>query len=260
MRTWGDDVGFIPLSKRRALERITGLVSFTADYPGAIVVPAHFSNWRKYPNTPKGFVLHTPEEDADNIEVTPYYFQTPNLDASTHYYGDSDGDIYQMVEERWSPIANGVIGKPWPKWADPSYNLNSQTLNIEIEGRAATIGQTMPVGGPQFNALVRWIKHRATKYGIPLDRDHVIGHYQVANNRSDPGATFPWAALMAALQEDDMAAIQMVWNPDFQRLYVLGQKEPIWITDPAVAADLRKAYGEVKIALGWQTLRSLGAM
>ena len=35
--------------------------------------------------------------------------------------------------------------------------------------------------------MVGWIKDCATRHGIPIDRAHVIGHYQVADNRSDPG-------------------------------------------------------------------------
>jgi N-acetyl-anhydromuramyl-L-alanine amidase AmpD len=193
------------------------IAQFAPQYPGAIVVPAHASNVYQpqnhggVPNKPRGIVLHTPEERADNIEVTPYYFQNAGLEASTHYYSDSDGDIFQMVPEDCAAIANGLKGKPLPSWAVPGTSLNWQTLSIEIEGYAHSIHETMPVGGPQFTALAKWIRHRAAAYGIPLDREHIIGHYQVADNRSDPGAKFPWAALMAALQEDDM------WEPCEER-------------------------------------------
>lgn len=213
----------------------------TVDYPGAIWIPAHPTNWRTYPNTPQGWVLHTPEEAADNNEVTPYYFQTPNLSASTHYYLDNDGDVYQMVPEKYSPIANGVKGKPYPSWANPNINLNSQSLNVEIEGRAASIGQTMPVGGVQFNALVKLIKHRCAAYGIPLDREHIIGHYQVSNDRSDPGATFPWAALMAEL-EDDMA--ERVWNTDLKQTWVVGKHGAAPVLYPAMDEPFKALYGE----------------
>ena len=225
---------------------------FIPDYPGSIVVPAHSSNWRTYANVPKGFVLHTPEEAADNNEVTPYYFQTANLFASTHYYADNDGDIYQMVQEKWSPMANGVLGKPYPKWADPNVNLNSQTLNIEIEGRAATIGQTMPVGGVQFDALVKWIKHRGAAYGIPLDREHIIGHYQVANNRSDPGATFPWEALIAALQEEDDMA-ERVWCAERFQTWVLGKGGAAPVLTPEDDKVYAAIYGpHTKVMTGAQ--------
>ncbi len=186
------------------------LIPFTADYPGALVVPADSSNYYRpeghggVPNAPKGWVLHTPEERADNIEVTPYYFQTPNISASTHYYLDNDGDVYQMVPERCAAIANGVVGKPYPSWADPRVSLNWQSLNVEIEGEARTIESTLIIGGPQWRSLVSLIKHRAAFYRFPTDREHIIGHYQVASDRTDPGLGFPWAALMQELQGGDM--------------------------------------------------------
>ena len=58
-----------------------------------------------------------------------------------------------------------------------------------------------------------WIKEKATQYGFPLDRDHIIGHFEVATDRTDPGSTFPWERLMAALNEApaiDMTKIRIV--------------------------------------------------
>ena len=176
-------------------------MSFLADYPGAIVVPAHSTNFYDSPNNPKGWVLHTPEEPADNTPSTPYYFAQPNKDASTHYFVSWAGKVYQCVPERFMAIANGVLGKPYPSWADPAHSLNRQTLSVEIEGEAAKIGQTLVVGGPQWTALVALLKHRAAFHGFPFDREHTIGHYQVASNRTDPGEKFPWAQLF---EEDAM--------------------------------------------------------
>lgn len=189
--------------------------SFAANYPGAIVFPAHWTNYFTPgsgfgPMRPRGFVLHTPEEPADDVESTPAYFAGANRQASTHYYIDNDGDVYQCVSEDWFAFANGVRNKPYPAWADPSHSLNWQTLSVEIEGFAATIQDTMPVGGPQWLSLLALLRHRCAHYAIPLDREHVIGHYQVADNRSDPGALFPWDALIRDLnaplpKEDDLS-------------------------------------------------------
>lgn len=63
----------------------------------------------------------------------------------------------------------------------------------------------------------------------------------------------------ARSEEDDMAAIELVWNPEFSRLYVLGQGPPVWIADQAAAADLTRAYGQPQRALAWATLKVLGA-
>lgn len=198
-------------------------MTFTADYPGSIVYPAHPNNYGGYGrgNTPKAIVLHTPEEPADNNEITPQWFAQPSAGASTHYYLDNDGDMFQMVSEDDCPWANGNRGgvnrtwkgvkDAWPPWAEAGVSLNCQTISIEIEGYAASIGQTL--NDTQFNVLVTWIKDVAERYSIPLDRDHIIGHFEVATDRTDPGSTFPWDRLMAALNEApaiDMTKIRIV--------------------------------------------------
>lgn len=194
-------------------------MSFNPDYPGAIVVPAHEDNYGGYEraNSPKAIVLHTPEEPADDYESTPIWFQNPQAQASTHYYGDNDGDIYQMVREIDCPWANGNRGgvnrtwkgvkDAWPPWAEVGVSLNCQTISIEIEGKAATIGQTL--NDVQFDSLVKWIKNVAGRYNIPLDRDHIIGHFEVATDRTDPGSSFPWDRLMAAINGGEDMAIDM---------------------------------------------------
>ena len=184
------------------------------DYPGAINYQASIANYGGYgqPNTPKAIVLHTPEEPADGNESTPVWFANPAAGASTHYYADNDGDIYQMVVDIDCAWANGNragvnrtwkgVKDAWPPWAEAGVSLNCQTLSIEIEGYAATIGQTLT--DVQFGSLAKWIKFKAAQYGIPLDRDHIIGHFEVATDRTDPGASFPWDRLMRDLQEDNV--------------------------------------------------------
>lgn len=190
-------------------------MTFTPDHPGAIVVQADVTNYYlpenhgSVANQPKGWVLHTPEEAADDNPVTPYYFQIPSLGASTHYFVATHGAIYQMVPERCAAIANGVVGKPYPVWANPNSSLNWQTLNVEIEGFASSIQDTLLVGGMQFNALLNLIKERAGTYGIPLDREHIIGHYEVSVERTDPGALFPWDALISALSQEGSEMIRL---------------------------------------------------
>lgn len=191
--------------------------SFAPDFPGAIVYPAHPTNYYSpdghsgIPNTPRAWVLHTPEEPADDNETTPAYFAGANRQASTHYYVDNDGDVYQLVPESCAAIANGLQGKPLPSWALAGTSLNWQTLSVEIEGFAGSIEQTLTPA--QFGAVVALVKHRAQAWGIPLDREHVIGHYEVSVERSDPGAGFPWSALLAALQaEEEVEEMFNIWS------------------------------------------------
>lgn len=203
-----------------------------AEIPGAIVVEAHAVNyWRPdghggVPNKPRALFLHTPEEPADNVESTPAYFAQEHFNedgsrrlASTHYYVDSDGDLYQMVPENCAAIANGLDGKPLPAWALPGTSLNWQSLSWEIEGYAATIHETCRRGGKQWNTIVRNVESRTRKYQIPLDRAHVMGHYEVSTSRTDPGRLNINAIVADAMdlrnqEDDDMPTEQQIalWN------------------------------------------------
>lgn len=205
---------------------------FQPDIPGAIVVPAHEHNIRPGVNHPKVLVLHTPEEEADAIEVTPNYFARSLLPrrASTHYYASGgvgtwgDGALYQMVPENQGAIANGVttqaylnsigrgnlLGKEYPAGTDPTVSLNLQSLSIETEGRAITIHRTMPRGSLQWRTVVKWVAECARRHEIPLDRAHVIGHYDVSVYRTDPGTLDLHKIIEDAREELDMAQLWLL--------------------------------------------------
>lgn len=183
--------------------------SFEAEYPGAQVIPAYAGNYGygTRTNTPKAIVLHTPEEPADDWESTPNWFKNPSARVSTHYYLDNDGDVIQMVPESQGAYAQGVriSQRTWkgaagqlPPWAETS-NLNLWAISIEMEGMAVSIYETMPRHSVQWEALLLWIKYVVTKYNIPLDRDHIVGHDEIASHKRDPGKLFDWDALMEDL-------------------------------------------------------------
>jgi N-acetyl-anhydromuramyl-L-alanine amidase AmpD len=178
-------------------------MTFQADYPGAIVVEARNYGYAGVcadpVNRPRGFVLHTPEEAADDHMTTPYYFASTDREASTHYFVSYHGFVVQCVPEDEGAYGNAVIGKPAPAWQNRP-NLNLCSLNVEIEGYAATIGRTL--SAPQRKALLGLLRYACEKYGIPKDRRHIIGHYEVANNRSDPG-TLDIDALVRDLRAED---------------------------------------------------------
>jgi len=203
-------------------------MTFAAAYPWAIVYPCHPTNCYSYLEhggriaRPRAMVIHTPEEDADNYPGTPAWFATyhpdPNARGSTYYFVSYQLDerrpgftrVYQCVDERDGAIANGLNGKPRPSWAGPD-SLNWQTNNVEVEGRAGTIHQTLNVGEAgraQWRSLVDLCMWSANRWAYPLDRAHHMGHYELSVDRTDPGALFPWDDLMAALQGGTDAMIR----------------------------------------------------
>ena len=157
---------------------------WNVNYKGAIrVEAAQYGYLQK--NNPKAWCLHTPEEPADATPSTPYYFHNTTRLASTHYFVAWTGLVFQMVPENEGAYANTRETGTRFSW-ETSANLNLQTINIEIEGYAHNITQTMPRGGIQWNSLIRLMTHRSVGLKFPVER--TFGHKQVSSWRSDPGA------------------------------------------------------------------------
>jgi hypothetical protein len=196
-------------------------MTFISDYNGAIVWEAHPSNVGVGTNNPKAIVYHTPEEPADGYPGTPYWFarEHPASAGSTHYFSSYLGFIWQSVLENKRAIANGVTAdRSYPVGTNSNISLNLQSISIEIEGYAATIGQTLSVA--QRKSVVDWTVYACKKYNIPADRQHIIGHYEVASNRSDPG-TLPIDSIVLEVAaklkgEDKMNAEQEAIMKDIQ--------------------------------------------
>ncbi len=186
-------------------------MTFRADYPPAIVVEAKNYGYI-INNNPKGFVYHTPEEDADDDPQTPGYLANITRLASYTYFVSYLGFVFQFVPERHGAYANGIVDKGYPSWAQPNLpppagNLNLQCISISFEGHAATIHRTMVRGRSQWNAGVDLVAHRAKR--LRISPDNWTRHADVYTQRSDPGSldlvqfTLDVKAKMQP-QEDDM--------------------------------------------------------
>ena len=167
----GEEIRIEPQAVEPDLGEYANLVTIQSqDYGPAAWVPAHSSNYTAS-NRPSSYpiryiVIHVTQGSyAGAIS----WFQNPSSNVSAHYViRSSDGAITQMVREK--DIA----------WHAGNWTYNTQSIGIEHEGwvRAAP-GSPTPCTAPA-RALTRNI---ALKYGIPMNRNHIIGHNEV------PGAT-----------------------------------------------------------------------
>ena len=156
----------------------------------------------------RGICWHSAEEDNDNIEVTPRYFQQPNAKASTNLYIDGDGDLYQMVDFADIAWAQGVPpardkmkhSRPWM----PKQSYNTFLVSIELEGRAKTL-TGWRVGSPQYQAAVALAAFLHRSLGIPLELDRWVMHSEISTWKSDPGSH--WLSTKAQLFADVQAAL-----------------------------------------------------
>jgi hypothetical protein len=136
-------------------------------------------------------VVHDTEESYAN---TLAEFQDSHAYASAHYViRSSDGYVTQMVPTR--DVA----------WHAGNWYVNMHAIGIENEGFALD-GAKWFTPKP-YHSLARLTRYEAKRFGIPLDRAHVIGHDQVpgpsgsyqAGMHWDPGTYFNWEQFMKLL-------------------------------------------------------------
>jgi N-acetyl-anhydromuramyl-L-alanine amidase AmpD len=146
--------------------------------------------------TPVAVVLHIAEGTLAGCDS---WFNSPaNPGSSTHYCIGKQGEIHQYVDESDAAWGNGQVKKPtWPLLIT-GVNPNLYTLSIEHEGHTGEAWTE-----PMFQADVWLIKQMLQRWEIPVDRDHIIGHYQIdsVNRPNCPGTGLPWDRLLAELSK-----------------------------------------------------------
>ncbi len=105
---------------------------------------------------------------------TDSWFQTPISKVSSHYGIGFTGEIHQYVQDEKAAWTQGYHEGATFKLHKPGINPNLYCLSIENEGRNLVNAPTVHI-----NALVGQIKALAARWDIPIDRSHIIGHYEV---------------------------------------------------------------------------------
>ncbi|MEU5282284.1 N-acetylmuramoyl-L-alanine amidase [Streptomyces asoensis] len=118
----------------------------------------------------------------------------PTNSAATHYVmRASDGVITQMVPTKDIAFHAG------------NYSTNMHSIGIEHEGYAAQGAKWYTEA--QYEATADLVKYLSTRFGIPLDRQHILGHDNVAGPANayvsgmhwDPGNGWDWEHFMRLL-------------------------------------------------------------
>ncbi|MFV8749272.1 N-acetylmuramoyl-L-alanine amidase [Nannocystaceae bacterium ST9] len=161
------------------------LYAEAAEYPLAVAFnPASPSNYTSGGMISYDYVVvHTMQ---GSYEGSQSWFQNPDAQVSAHFCMRSeDGETTQMVH---------LSDRAWHVGSSNPY-----AIGIEHEGfveEPAWYTWAMYQSSAQ---LARWI---ADDLGIPLDRDHVVGHVELPNqSHSDPGMYWNWDLYMALIHD-----------------------------------------------------------
>jgi N-acetyl-anhydromuramyl-L-alanine amidase AmpD len=111
------------------------------------------------------------------------WFQNPNARVSAHYViRSSDGRIAQCVRDR--DIA----------WHAGNWNYNTRSIGIEHEGYVNDPGWFTE---EMFRSSAKLVAFLHGHWGIPIDRNHIIGHNEVPGaDHTDPGKWWWWSYYM----------------------------------------------------------------
>ncbi|WP_329189455.1 N-acetylmuramoyl-L-alanine amidase [Streptomyces sp. NBC_01428] len=150
------------------------------DYPGAEWAAATSSNYTASdrPNTYDldYVIIHVTQATyADTLSI----FRNPAKKVSAHYVVRSaDGHVAQCVRE------HNVA------WHAGNWDYNTRSIGIEHEGwvdKPAYFTNALYEESAKLTAAI------CDQYGIPKDRAHILGHYQVpGSDHTDPGPNWDW--------------------------------------------------------------------
>lgn len=122
----------------------------------------NYSNWDRGGKMIDKIVIHVAQ---GSYSGSLDWFRNPsNTQSSAHYTVSKQGDIGQSIREE-----DVVRHAGW-------WNTNKQSIGIE---HAGYIGNPDWFTDKMYDASAKLSAYLSKKYGIPLDRQHVIAHKQV---------------------------------------------------------------------------------
>ncbi|MFB7587237.1 N-acetylmuramoyl-L-alanine amidase [Streptomyces sp. NPDC056169] len=176
----------------RAWWRLPGMekkrVDGELDHKGAEWTSAARANWRRA-DRPDDYVIdrvviHVVQGSyATALKV----FKNPGHGAAAHYVVRKDGHVAQMIRELDVAFHAG------------NRDMNERSVGIEHEGfvdRPQDFTAEMYAGSARLTADI------CSRYGIPVDREHIIGHVEVeGTDHTDPGPHWDWDRYLRLVRE-----------------------------------------------------------
>jgi N-acetyl-anhydromuramyl-L-alanine amidase AmpD len=123
-------------------------------------------------------------------------FRAPDAKVSAHYVIDKSGVAVQMVRESDTAFHTG------------SHYFNGAAIGIEHAGFVAEDGYTTQ----EYAASAKLVADIVTRYGIPVDREHIICHSQVPSTEDETQACAPEATNCGGRNHHDDPGVHWDWD------------------------------------------------
>lgn len=116
---------------------------------------------------------------------------SPGSKVSSHYYVAPNGNVHQLVPDEKTSWHAGTLENPTAKLLKKDslgkiINPNYYTIGIETSLRAPN-----PPTSYEWNSLKELIRLLSTKWNIPIDKDHIIGHHEIRASKTCPSPIVP---------------------------------------------------------------------
>lgn len=146
-------------------------------------------------------------EDPYRMEYVRQTFV--DADVSVHYIIDRNGTVYCYIpEDRVAWHAGKGQWQDDEKYTD---KMNFYAIGIELVGIGSAKDMSLYMSKSRYNrldkslrgftdaqytALAALLEDVCSRNGIPVDRQHIIGHEDYSSRRSDPGQLFDWQRII----------------------------------------------------------------
>ena len=180
------------------------------------------------------------------------YIDRPDVTVSAHFIITRKGEVYRQADLKhgaWHCIKRKPSNKIVASRNAPP---NLYTVGIEHEGmHKDTKGK---LTDKQYEASL-WVhkyiieRYEATfKEPFKIDRDHIIGHYEVDTvnrGKSDPGINFPWEELLTDLVKWDK---ERKGEKPMKKDLDIAQR---WIVDNGIMRDEKWTEPATRHQMAW---------
>ncbi len=141
------------------------------------------------------------------------WFKNPASSVSATFGIDKNGDLHQYVQLGDAAWHAGIVNRPdltnplIQNWNTNAINPNRCTVGIELVlGGPAEPLADYPKMQRTLTYLLNWLNDQT---GVPLDRTHLIGHYQIdaVNRATDPTCCVNFGTVLANLNKPELVAV-----------------------------------------------------
>jgi len=130
---------------------------------------------------PEAVVIHIMD---GTLVGTDSWFANTTSQVSAHYGIGKNGEVHQYVQESDAAWHAGRVDAPVWKLIKPNINPNLYTIGIEHEGKPDDVWTDAM---KQSSATL--IREICQRWQIPIDRDHVVGHFEIFSKKPNCPAT-----------------------------------------------------------------------